>query len=194
MQYIYLIGSYYLHDSLIIVNLFANMINPFRYFFVETISWSQTIFRLSDVACSVYDWHSHSGSFSFSTILAGTIMIDCTGKSKNVQLWDTATGAATWSFEDSSFVAFSPTEPAVAALVRSDVGTFVRSGSVHMVKRDSWKTRVVKTSHDSTLGTVCAFNSNGKTIVMSWDKKHLKGYDPTHLKLVNTAAADSEKL
>ena len=101
-------------------------------------------------------------------------MIDCTGKPDNVHFWDTATGTATCSFESSSFVVFSPTDTDVAV---------IRLGSIHwhMLKRDSLKGKTWggQFSHDSTPDAVCAFDSNGKTIVMSWDKKYLREYDPT---------------
>ena len=99
-------------------------------------------------------------------------MIDCIGKPHNVQFWETSTGAATWSFDDSLLVTFSPTDPDVAALVRS--------GSIHLVKRDSFKGKTWggQTSLDSTPVGYLSFDSNGKIIVMSWDKKHLLECDP----------------
>ena len=97
-------------------------------------------------------------------------------KDDEVQFWETATGTAIWLFERSSFVVFSSTDPNIAALVRS--------GSIHMLKRGSFKGKTWggQTSHNlnSSSGAVCTFNSNGETIVMSEDslKKHLQEHDP----------------
>ena len=180
MQYISIPNRIILHSRLLLFpqlsSASSNMINFFQNVFVRTISWSQTGQTILP-ACRVNDRHRHSNSFSFSldgTILAGTIMIDCTGKPDNVHFWDTATGTATCSFESSSFVVFSPTDTDVAV---------IRLGSIHwhMLKRDSLKGKTWggQFSHDSTPDAVCAFDSNGKTIVMSWDKKYLREYDPT---------------
>ena len=156
----------------------SNMINSSKYVFVETKS--------SWFTGSPY-WHSLSFS-SDGTTLAGSAWVrvkDDTSleddtflrEDDQVQFWETLTGTATWSFGCSLFVVFSPTDPNIAAIVRS--------GSIHMVKRDSFKGKTWggQTSYNlnSSSGAVCAFNSNGETIVMSEDdsKKHLREYDPT---------------
>ena len=135
------------------------MTNFFKYVFVETkFSWS--------IGSSF-----HSLSFSLDgTTVAGRTLTKAANSSNyaynqpaeyQVQFWETATGAATSLFKRSSFVVFSPTDPNMAVLVRS--------GSIHMLKRDSFggKTWGGQYRHDSTPDAVCTFNSDGKTIAMS---------------------------
>jgi WD40 repeat protein len=143
------------------------MINSSKYVFVETkSSWSIGSFH-------------HSLSFSSDgTALAGTRKAKVYMEDR-VQFWETVTGAATLSFERSSLVVFSPTDPDIAALVRSQF--------IHIMKRDSFgrKTWGGQTRLDCTPGTVCTFNPNGKT-VMSWTSKYLQDYDLTTSRLRNS--------
>jgi hypothetical protein len=137
---------------------------------------------------------SHHYSFSFSsdgTTIAGSTY-------DQVQFWETATGAATSSFKG-YFVVFSPTDPDIAAIVRSE--------SIHIVKRDSFqvggKTWGGQTKHNITSRDVttvsqtqATFNSNGETIVISespiWTYRdpslaHLYEYDATSWSKLRTA-------
>ena len=146
----------------------SNMINSSKYVFVETkSSW-------------IIGSHHHSLSFSSDgTTLTGTEKVIRVNKEfptfrkTRVQLWETATGDPTSSFEHSSLVVFSPTDP--------DMAILVRPGSVHMLKRDSFrgKTWGGQTKHDCDPDALCTFNSDGRTVVMSWDRKCLQEYDPT---------------
>ena len=77
-------------------------------------------------------WVSHH-SLSFSSdgrTIAGTTKD--ANNSEEVQFWETATDAATFSFERSSFVVFSPTDPEIAALFLN------QWKSIHILKRDSF--------------------------------------------------------
>ena len=155
----------------------SNMINSFKYVFVKT--------KPSWFIGSSHDFLSFS---SDGTTIAGTGKAE--GKNNNnngrrlffsleeekdqVQFWETATGAATSSFKRSLFVVFSPTDP--------DIAVLVRSGSIHTLKRDSFKGKTWAGQHrldgTTTSGAVCTFNSSGKTIVVS-NGKNLHEYDTT---------------
>ena len=110
-------------------------------------------------------------------------------KEDQVQFWETATGAATSSFERTSYVVFSPTDPDVAALVRSI--------SIHLVKRDSFKGKTWggQHRHNGTTGSdaVCTFNADGMTIVVS-DGNHLHEYRPTTWANVREATPFAHKI
>ena len=151
------------------------MMNSFKYVFVKTKS-------------SWFIGSSHHFlSFSLDgTSIAGTKKAEKKKYNNNgrrlalsleedqVQFWETATGAATSSFKGSLFVVFSPTDPDIAALVRS--------GSIHTLKRDSFKGKTWGGQHrldgTPTSGAVCTFNSSGKTIVVT-NGKNLHEYDTT---------------
>jgi hypothetical protein len=120
--------------------------------------------------------HHYLSFSSDGTTIAGTTKAPNSPDQGQVQFWETATGATTSSFERSSFVVFSPTDP--------DIAVLVRSGSIHMVKRDSFggKTWGGQNKHNTTTsGAVSTFNSNGKTIVVSlWNRgTHFVEYDAT---------------
>ena len=153
------------------------MINSFKYIFVETTS-----------SWFIGSSHHFLSFSSDGTAIAGTKKAE---KSSNeddpfkelfygqdhVQFWDTATGAATSSFTCSSYVVFSPTDPNIAALFRP--------GFIHILKRDSFggKTWGGQYRHQcSAADTVGTFNSDGKTILLSWNQnfqKDLREYDAT---------------
>ena len=151
------------------------MINSFKYVFVETKS-------------SWFIGSSHH-SLSFSsdgTTIAGTTKGANSPNYQKVQaqFWETATGAATSSFEHSLSVVFSPTDPDIAVLVRSE--------SIHMLKRDSFGGKTwggqtsLKTSSISGSICQCTFNSDGRTIVIS-DSRNLYEYDATTGSVLRTA-------
>ena len=152
----------------------SHMTNSFKYVFVETNS----------------SWAIGSSHFSLSfssdgTTIAGTTKdtnrLWGTGEGQ-VQFWETATGAATFSFEGSSFVVFSPTDPNMA--------TLVRSGSVHILKRDSFGGKTWGGQYrlnGAPDPTHCIFNSDGKTIVVSSKGRELREFDAT----TGRATADS---
>ena len=156
------------------------MINSFKFIFVETTS-----------SWFIGSSHHFLSFSSDGTAIAGTKKGDMSNEFERfywqdeVQFWETATGAATSSFTCSSFVVFSPTDPNIAALVRR--------GSIHMLKRDSFggNTWGVQYRHRKAAAlTACTFNSNGRTIVLSWDQKELHEYDVTtwtHLKTLSFA-------
>ena len=132
------------------------MINSFKYVFVETNS----------------SWAIGSSHRSLSFSSDGTTIAGANGR--RVQFWETATDAATFSFENSSFVVFSPTDPDIAALVRS--------GFVHIVKRDSFRGKTWGGHHrlnGAPDASDCNFNSNGKTIVVSSKERALYDFDAT---------------
>ena len=141
------------------------MINSFKYIFVETnSSWF--------IGPSI---RSLSFSSDGTTIAGTTKDTNSPNSHERVQFWETATGAVTFSFERSSFVVFSPTDPDIAALVRSE--------SMHMVKRDSFGGKTWGGQHrfngTHRSGEVCTFNSDGKTIVVSSKQNTLYEYDTT---------------
>ena len=148
------------------------MINSFKYVFVETnSSWA---IGSSDRSLSFSsDGRTIAGSTNDKIISRGS-------GGGQVQFWETATGEATSSFESSSFVVFSPTDPDKAALVRK--------GSVHIVKRDLFGGKTwggqnrVSPSYDSDLTPPCIFSSDGKTIVVSPNGRDLVGFDATTCK------------
>ena len=153
------------------------MINSFKYIFVKTTtSWF------------IGSSH-HFLSFSLDgTAIAGTKKAEKRNFGNpfkglfygqdHVQVWETATGAATSSFTCSSFVVFSPTDPNLAALVRP--------GFIHILKRDSFGGKTwggqYKHQHCEAADTVCTFNSDGTTILRSWNQRYQNGlreYDVT---------------
>jgi WD40 repeat protein len=134
------------------------MADSFKYVFVETnASWV--------IGSSSHHFLSFS---SDGTTIAGTKkghkkITSSICEPDQVQFWETATGAATFSFEHSSFVVFSPTDPNIAVLVRKE--------SIHIVKRDSFggKTWGGHYRHQCPGAVaVFTFNSDGKTIALSW--------------------------
>jgi WD40 repeat protein len=187
-----LIGSesHYISQLLLLPNYLqlpasSNMIDSSKYVFVETkSSW---LIRSSHHYLSFSsDGTTITGSTKSTKSRKATAYRDArNSEDGRVQFWETATGVATWSFERSSYVVFSPTDPNIAALVRPR--------SVHMVKRDSFKGKTWggQTSHylngdADAVSDACTFNSDGKTIVMpvsqnnstSGSTYHLQEYDP----------------
>ena len=157
------------------------MINSSKYVFVETTS-----------SWFIGSYHHFLSFSSDGTAIAGTKKADVSSLNKlarfysqdEVQFWETSTGAATSSFTCSSFVVFSPTDPNIAALVRR--------GSIHMLKRDSFGGNTwggqYKHQCPGAAAVVCTFNSDGRTIVLSWNQKELCEYDATtwsHLKTLS---------
>ena len=141
------------------------MINSFKYVFVETnSSWAIGSSHRSLSFSS--DGATIAGSTNDTNISWGS-------RGGPVQFWETATGAATFSFESSSFVVFSPTDPDIAALVRS--------GFVHIVKRDSFGGKTWGGQNRVTAWNVkhCIFSSSGKTIVVSSNERSLHKFDAT---------------
>ena len=139
------------------------MINSFKYVFVETkSSW-------------IIGSSLHSLSFSSDgTTIAGTTKD--ANKLDQVQFWDTATGVATFSFEQSSLLVFSPNDP--------DLAVLVRPGSVHIVKRDSfggktWGGQYQRSCNPQPGRVSCAFNSNGKTFAFPGGGNTLQEHDTT---------------
>ncbi|KAF8802856.1 kinase-like protein [Phlegmacium glaucopus] len=118
-------------------------------------------------------------SLSFSsdgTIIAGTMAVNSPNYSNGkVQFWETATGAATSSFDDWSFVVFSPTGPDMAAVVGSK-GT-------QLVKRNSpgaraWSLWGVCNSYYAA-PTIAVFRSDGEMITAQGLDGRLCEFDPT---------------
>ena len=119
--------------------------------------------------------HSLSFSSDGTAIAATTKAANGPKKQESqVQFWETATGAATSSFERSLYVVFSPTN--------SDIAVLVRSESVHILKRDSFgrNTWGGQTRHNTSYdpGAVYTFDSDGKTILSSY-RSQLTERDPT---------------
>jgi len=118
----------------------------------------------------------HSLSFSSDgTTIAGAMPVNSPNYSNGqVQFWDTATGAATSSFNDWSFVLFSPTDP--------DIATMVGSGGIQLVKRDSpgGKTWGIWGSVNSYFAapTIPAFRSDGEKITVPGNDGRLYEYNP----------------
>ena len=164
------------------------MINSFKYIFVETTtSWF------------IGSSHHFLSFSSDGTAIAGTRKADSyminesdefNGQLEDlddqVQFWETATGAATSSFTYSSFVVFSPTDSNIAALVRP--------GSIHMLKRDSFGGNTwggeYRHQRPGAAAAVCTFNSDGRTIVLSWFQEELCEYDATTWSHLNTFSFD----
>ena len=164
------------------------MINSFKYIFVETTtSWF------------IGSSHHFLSFSSDGTAIAGTRKADSyminesdefNGQLEDlddqVQFWETATGAATSSFTYSSFVVFSPTDSNIAALVRP--------GSIHMLKRDSFGGNTwggeYRHQRPGAAAAVCTFNSDGRTIVLSWFQEELCEYDTTTWSHLNTFSFD----
>ena len=92
-----------------------------------------------------------------------------------IQFWDTATGAATSSFNDWSFVVFSPTDP--------DIATIVGSKGIQLTKRDTpgGKTWSIWGRAEIYFipPTIPAFRSDGKKITTPGRDGRLYEYDPT---------------
>jgi len=155
------------------------MINSFKYVFVETTS-----------SWFIGSSHHFLSFSSDGTAIAGTKKADMSKGFDSsywldeVQFWETATGAVTSSFTCSSFVVFSPTDPNIAALVRP--------GSIHMLKRDSFGGNTwggqYKHKRPGAAAAVCTFNSDGRTIVLSWNQEELCEYDATTWSHMNTSS------
>ena len=144
------------------------MINSFKYIFVETTS-----------SWFIGSSHHFLSFSSDGTAIAGTKKADTSSEfdrfygQDEVQFWETATGAAISSFKCSSFVVFSPTDPNIAALVREE--------SIHMLKRElfggnTWGGQY-RHQRPGAAAAVCTFNSDGRTIVLSWNQKELCEYE-----------------
>jgi len=128
-----------------------------------------------------YNWSigssHHSLCFSSDgTTIAGTMAVNSTNCSNGrVQFWDTATGRATSSFSDWSFVVFSPTDP--------DIAIIVGSKGIRLAQRDSaggktWST-CGRAEAYFTAPTIPAFRFDGKKITVSGNDGCLYEYDPT---------------
>jgi len=92
-----------------------------------------------------------------------------------IQFWDTATGAATSSFNDWSFVVFSPTDP--------DIATIVGSKGIQLTKRDSpggktWSVWGLANSY-FIAPTIPAFRPDGRKITMPGRDGRIYEYDST---------------
>ena len=156
------------------------MINSFKFIFVETTS-----------SWFIGSSHHFLSFSSDGTAIAGTKKADTSSEfdrfygQDEVQFWETATGAAISSFKCSSFVVFSPTDPNIAALVRG--------ASIHMLKRELFggNTWGVQYRHRKAAAlTVCTFNSNGRTIILSCNQKELREYDVTTWTRLKTSIFD----
>ncbi|KAF8810899.1 kinase-like protein [Phlegmacium glaucopus] len=141
------------------------MENSFRYVFIETKSW--------------FMGPSHS-SLSFSsdgTTIAGSMPVNSPNYIKGkVQFWDTATGAPTSSFNDCTFVVFSPTDPDMTAIMGSDW--------FHMAQRDSPGGRTWSLIQGKSLripdAVMSTFRSDGKTMTVVAFSPRLCGVDSTN--------------
>jgi WD40 repeat protein len=120
---------------------------------------------------------SSSSSLSFSsdgTTIAGTVAVGTRGyPSGKVNFWETATGTLTSTFNGWSFVAFSPADPDMAAVVGSN--------RIQMVKRNSpggktWHLQEKSIKIDKAV--TCTFTSDGKRITLRNSEGRLFEYDP----------------
>ena len=142
------------------------MINSFKY---------RDVFVKTNLKGSLGSSHYFLSFSSDGTTIAGTEKErferdEFFPEKDQVQFWETATGSATSSFPSSLYVVFSPTDPNAAALVRS--------GSIHMLKRDSFRGKTWGGQYKlngTSSGALCIFNSDGRKIAVS-NGKNLHEY------------------
>ncbi|KAF8810531.1 kinase-like protein [Phlegmacium glaucopus] len=123
--------------------------NSFKYVFVETTS-----------SWFIGSCHSSLSFSSDGTAIAGSTAMNSPNYSNGqVRFWETATGAATSTFNNWSSVAFSPTDP--------DMAIVATSKNIQLMKRDSpgrgsWSLKGTRINFVNS--GIPTFTSDGKTI------------------------------
>ncbi|KAF8802914.1 hypothetical protein BYT27DRAFT_7260669 [Phlegmacium glaucopus] len=137
----------------------------------------------NDVFFNTKSWYigSFHTSLSFSsdgTTIAGTMAVNGPDyPNGKVNFWETATGAITSSFNNWSFVVFSPADP--------DMGAVVGLNRIQMVKRKSPGGKTWRPQGESVIinsAVMCVFRPDGKRITVGTSNGYTFQYNPVTTK------------